>query len=308
MTIETMNEENKDQFYTFGDKEVEPQHVSKFVNTSGLNLPNERETTINGEIVKTGYLSHSALNTYKMCQKAYEWKYVLKEPSKPKVAILMGSNVHKVLETALRYKMKHKTLMDFVDLKDMITDQWTDEIDKIGGVSSLDWGEKGSLEASIKMGQDIVNVLYHEAYQKLNPIGVEEIFVYKIPVNGGELPLMGFVDIIDLVGNDKVVLDFKTGARLKTEDDLETDSQLTLYSMSLGIPRVGFLSAASTKVPKIARLETTKTAFDHQALQEDFAHMANGISQGIFARTGRGTWMCSKTSCDYYTKCVGKNS
>ena len=110
---------------------------------------------------------------------------------------------------------------------------------------------------------------------------------------------------------EKMIVDHKCGGVARTYEDARTDQQLTLYSLAKGIDLVGFnnikLGTTGGKNPKKAKPATvTKTfarrsAMDYEKLIDDYNAMINGISEGVFDKSGTcNPMVCSPTQCEYY--------
>lgn len=298
--------------------------VSKFINTSGLMLPNSQIVTVDGESTPVGYLSNSSLNLYRNCQKAFEFKYIHKEKSPPSLAMAEGSAVHKALEVILTPRVEGTKLAE----EEAGIQCFRDTLNQKITTEEIEIDEDVNLGTTIDLNIGLIRQFYKTVAPTLNPVSLEEMVITHVPIRGtsGGIKMVLFIDMIDNTEKGKSVIDFKTGRVSKNLNDVVTDAQLTLYSMATKIPQVGFMSlkkgtlgkagGVSEKTgrplkgrpgnpPEISRVEIRKTIKDYENLTEDISTAAKSISAGYFDRTGRGTWMCTKKFCPHFTKCMG---
>ena len=72
-------------------------------------------------------------------------------------------------------------------------------------------------------------------HKKANPIYLEQTFNIKIDPLGGEVTLKigGKIDRIDDLGNGEVeIIDYKTGAKIPSQKEIDQNLQMTIYAIA----------------------------------------------------------------------------
>lgn len=202
----------------------------------------------------------------------------------------------------------------------------------------ISWGERIKTEAEfLLLYENAVKQYINSEFILSTPKELESTIVYHLPLHrGGTVPIVGFIDVIEhtefmgeytqhhhqgdtkalkvmqgVSNGEKMIVDHKCGGVARTYEDARTDQQLTLYSLAKGIDLVGFnnikLGTTGGKNPKKAKPATvTKTfarrsAMDYEKLIDDYNAMINGISEGVFDKSGTcNPMVCSPTQCEYY--------
>lgn len=164
------------------------------------------------------HLSISAIRTYLTDRQAFFKRYVrLEFDKKESPALVEGKGVHAVLEA---YWKSCKEGTDF-DWQAAIDDQ-----ERIIAAQDregrIDWGKSGDLEKSQKNLRQAVE-FYQEAppaYKEIIAIEDELITGFEdLDGNAMPIPLKGFCDLIIKDGEDYVIVDHKTVALVKQQDE-----------------------------------------------------------------------------------------
>jgi predicted RecB family nuclease len=105
----------------------------------------------------------------------------------------------------------------------------------------------------------------------VKPVQTEWPFECVVSAKSGQqYKIIGFVDLIIRVGDDVLILDFKSGSYQVTKAELKSNEQLTIYSMAvrkvLGLTekRVGLFYLRTGKI-----LWDTRTESDYEKVIED---------------------------------------
>jgi putative RecB family exonuclease len=228
------------------------------------------------------HISHSQIFTYLNCSLKYYFSYVEgRMPEHRPAAMLFGSAIHAAI--ARYYKgVQKKGKPEPLSLhQDLFHDYWNWETEDTG------------IPIAYKGGQNKdSSVLYDEE-------GTPTDF-----------KLIGIVDCIQRDKNGNlIIIDNKTANRAYSQDKIEQDLQMTVYS---------YLAAASRLVPakpetlhrfdvllklKKQRLDiyyTTRSAADRRRLAKIINRVLKGIEAGVFFPNP--SWMCS--DCQYAQACV----
>jgi len=214
----------------------------------------------------------------------------------------------------------------------------------------VDWGAKVTSEQEFHVKyMNAIDAYITKEFPLVNPKAIEKLIIMKFPLDsGGTVPIIGFIDLIEEVdhigtyGNEVdrtpeedlkgqkdyaqktirsisngelMITDHKCGLA-KSYEDARIDQQLTLYSMAMNIPVVGFdslkLGTTGGQRPDRAKPATIKKIFarrtekDYEELTRDFNAIIKGISSGIYDRTGLvNSMVCTPKQCPYYSRCMG---
>lgn len=265
-----------------------------------------------------GYFSHSQYVSWRICAKAYEFRYVQKFRSPGYPATTKGSSVHAGIEFMLLNKRAGK-VPKIEEGEAVVNDIFDKEAANVA-----DWGEDTEGNA-IEPGHvkdralELFRTFSKHALPKINPIGIEEGFAKKI----GDVPMIGWIDLIDeqpaliIPGGDKellalapkklVTVDFKTGRAKWSENELKLDTQLTMYAHVKGTPDVRIDQLIDKKKgPEYVRGESTRTPDDVAIFTEDLNEVAEYVRKGIFPKTSIDNWSCNAKHCSFWSQCRGK--
>lgn len=261
--------------------------------------------------------SYSQYTAYKICGRAYEFKYVEKSPMPNYAPLVRGVSVHAGIEFALRRKMAGEavTLDECLAVTD---DRFSKEEETV-----LDWGpdEDGSVTSAASVRQqslDLIRIFINEGFAKINPAGVEEGFAKKV----GDVPMVGWIDLVDvqpavdvtnmttemalLAPKKRVIVDFKTTAKTWSEAQVRLNPQMTLYASVKGTPHVRIDQLITTKKVKYIQKESERTPGDIEVLTEDLNETTALIKKGVFPKCAVDNWCCNPKHCSWWDKCRGK--
>ena len=258
------------------------------------------------------HISHSQIFSYLNCSLKYYFSYVEgRMPEHRPAAMLFGSAIHAAI--ARYYKgVQKKGKPEPLSLhQDLFHDYWNWETEDSGIPIAYKGGQ--NKDSMLNEGQRLVKTFY-ENVDPMEVIGVEEPYssvLYDEEGNPTDFKLIGIVDCIqrDKDGN-LIIIDNKTAARAYSQDKIEQDLQMTVYS---------YLAAASKLVPaksktlhrfdvlvklkKEPRLDiyhTTRTAADRRRLAKTISRVLRGIEAGVFFPNPG--WMCG--DCQHARACV----
>lgn len=271
------------------------------------------------EALPSRVFSYSQYNAFKICGKAYEFKYIQKLSLPNYSPLVRGVAVHAGLEHVLREKMAGKvgTLEAGLAVADARFNEAAESV--------VDWGpdEDGS-ETNEDLLRKQVHALVGEfmvkGYDFINPVGIEEGFAKKV----GGIPMVGWIDLVDsqpaidvtgmapadaaLVPKKIVVVDFKTSAKTWSADAVRRNPQLTLYAGVKGTPHIRIDQLVTTKKVKYVQSPSERTPDDVEVLTEDLVETVDLIKKGVFPKTTIDNWCCNPKHCSWWDKCRGKKN
>jgi putative RecB family exonuclease len=176
--------------------------------------------------------SHSRISTFEQCPLKFKFEYIDEAESdiEGSAEAFLGSRVHEVLEKLYK-DLKFQKQNTLQELLHFYNDEWKKNWnDKIRIVRN-DYAE----ENFRKMGKQFITD-YYNRYQPFNQaktIGLEMRIMLKLD-NEGKYVLQGYIDRLASPGDGIYEIhDYKTSNSLPTQDHVDTDRQLALYSMAV---------------------------------------------------------------------------
>lgn len=261
--------------------------------------------------------SYSQYNSWLICAKAYEFKYVEKRKTPNYAATSKGSAVHAGIEHMLRGKQAGQ-----VPTFESGVAEVNKKFDEMAqGVE--DWGRNEDTPLDPEEVKESARRLFQTfaimALPHINPVAVEKGFAKKI----GDVPLIGYIDLIDerptmntagmdpataaLAPKKRVTVDSKTGRAKWSEGELRLDPQLTLYSYVEGTPDVRVDQYIDLKKgPVYVGGESIRTPNDAEIFIDHLNEVAGYVKKGIFPKTPIDSWVCNRKHCSFYEICRGK--
>lgn len=163
-------------------------------------------------------ISYSKLMTYKLCPRNYKNLYVDKNPPQPRSFFTLGIAVHGALEEFYQYDgyLKEPSLKWLLEL---LRKNWVS-----AGFNSKEEEMKLYHEA-----ENILKVYYRDWIQGKfkRAFAVEPYF--ELPV-GEKYVAIGYIDKIDELPDGSLeVIDYKTEPKIRTQQEVDEDLQLTIY-------------------------------------------------------------------------------
>lgn len=251
------------------------------------------------------HISVSQVHLYQSCPRAYYWRYVKDLILPPRARIVEGQAVHKALETAHKQRMTSGQRPPLDVLLDAHADAWAQLKTDIE-----EWDDDNE-DKILKRACAFLTQYHRKHMHKLKPIVVEKRF--WMTIGQQQIPLLGYIDLIteeetvddapDFVNRE--VVDYKVVSRAKSQNDVDADLQLTVYSRATGLSRVRFDQFVKTASPRIQIIRSWRDRKSHMWAQEVFEEVAKAIAAGIFPPCDPGYWMCTENWCGFWRKCRG---
>jgi DNA helicase-2/ATP-dependent DNA helicase PcrA len=214
-------------FESLGDKAEVVQKPK--VNVNQLSFL-EYEPVAKASVLGTGplhidYLSYSQIDTFQTCPMHYKLKYIYKVPTPPSASQSFGTAIHGTLKNFFEEVAAGKKPTDKL-LYDLLEANWVEE-----GYKS-----KSHEKEFFQKGKDyLVGFLKNGFNPKIRTIALEQPFTVLI---GKDLKIGGRLDRIDDLGNGEIeIIDYKTGAAIPNQREVDKNLQLSFYAL------------AATKIP-----------------------------------------------------------
>src|SRR5260221_1201572 len=244
------------------------------------------EDKIEKKNLEINYLSYSQIETFKVCPLHYKLRYILKIPTQPTASLSFGISMHNTLLEFYEL-VKNKTKPTEKLILQTLENNWKKE----------EYTSKFHEQEFLKKGKKFLKE-YLEKYPlaKAKVISLEEPFIIPIATN---LKIGGKIDRIDDLGNGKIeIWDYKTGANVPTQKEVDKDLQLTIYAM------------AQNKKPEDVKLSlyyfetqtkitTTRTVSDLIKAKEEILKMKDEIEKSNFECSGG--FLCQ--NCEFKMFC-----
>lgn len=182
------------------------------------------------------FLSYSQIETFRTCPLHYKLRYIFKVPTPPSAPLSFGSSIHDTLKDFyLEVKGGKKPSEKF--LFETLAKNWMRE-----GFTSKTHEQKFFERAK----EYLSSYLKTEFSPKKLPVALEQPFIIPLSSpsvrSGRPLKVGGKIDRVDDTGKGQIeIIDYKTGANVPTQRDVDHDLQLTFYALAAtSIPEIPF--------------------------------------------------------------------
>jgi len=253
------------------------------------------------------HLSYSSINTYMLCARSWEFRYIEKPEVPVAVALPFGSAIHKAVQTYITTKTLHPD--EVQPLHELWSTCWQDALAE--RKQEVDWDKPKSYYANLGLtmlkASSIVTAI--DAIQPLAWHTEEDFSEHRIEftVPGVPVPIIGYIDMLAI---DGIPIDFKTAGRKWAAGKEHTEQQPNYYLAALN--QMGFEDISNnkfryyiltkTKSPICQVLETSRSwqqlLWTFQAIRQAW----DAISAGHFP-PNTSSWKCSEKFCSYWGLC-----
>lgn len=256
------------------------------------------------ELRKMQHLSASSINDYIDCGLLYKLGRVDRLPMDFKAdALEFGTVIHLVLGEYYQEKMIGNKLL-LKDIHKSFEDHWRRVAE---GRTDIQYAAGKDFDTLLMGGKELLTAWYNKLPDdNFKVIGIEEPFSFTVP--GVPVPIIGATDLIEEDESETIIVtDFKTSSKAYSIDEVDKNSQLTVYHMATR--RNGYADREillrfdiliKTKTPKFEQYYTTRTEMDEKRMIKKIQQVWNGISKGVFVPND-GHWKCK--NCAYKTHC-----
>lgn len=240
------------------------------------------------------YLSASQVNKYLSCPQQYYRDYILDEkPEFVRPSVMsVGSAVHKLVENKITSVIDNRE----IDERELFL---TTDLAPFFENTDL---EEQDPEYWYTTSQILYQTWYKELGMSIMPIGSEK----KIESLVGDVPVLGYIDYIDVSAGSPEIVDLKVTKRAKSLSDARDSVQLAMYAITQENPRVRFDSVVRTKKPKVAVTRYEFAPWELQYYTDLIGEVATNITAGNFPMSSPTSWSCSQTACIHFDMCRGK--
>jgi putative RecB family exonuclease len=176
--------------------------------------------------------SHSRLASFENCPKQFEFRYVQKIPSETEsIEAFVGKRVHEILERLYLFVRRGQVpgVEKVVDRYQALWDETYDP-ERVRIVR-----DDTPLAYYRELGEACVRGYYlrHYPFDADETLGIEKRVVFPLDADGA-YRMQGIVDRISRARDGAIEIhDYKTGARVPSQNVLDRDRQLALYQIGL---------------------------------------------------------------------------
>jgi DNA helicase-2/ATP-dependent DNA helicase PcrA len=297
-------------YESLGDKAI-PNNQSKikvdqlsFLDYGIKTKPTEALAKV-GEALYIDYLSYSQIETFQTCPLHYKLRYIYKVPTPPSASQSFGTSIHATLkefyETVPTRPTSPKASSDLESLMTKLLEKnWVREGFK-SKKQETDFLEKGKLYLS--------GFLKNGFNPKVKTIALEQPFT--IPL-GNNLKIGGRLDRIDDIGNDFIeIIDYKTGAKVPSQRDVDKNLQLSFYALAATkIPTAPFgkipdkVKLSLYYLDEQEKISTTRTAKQLEKAVEEILKIREEIEKTDFKCSNH---MFCQMGCEFSLFCKSDN-
>lgn len=180
--------------------------------------------------------SHSSIETFKNCPLQFNYRYVekVKIDLKQNIEAFMGSMVHDTLEK-LYTDLKYNKTLSLEETLEVYNKYWTDQF----SFDTVEIIREGYTEENYRSLGEKYLTNYYNTYKPFNQgttLGLEmqvNISLYDSKKDK-TYNLIGYIDRLSLVSENHIeIIDYKTNNVAKTQEEVDKDKQLALYSIAV---------------------------------------------------------------------------
>lgn len=250
--------------------------------------------------LKIDYLSYSQIETFKLCPLHYKLRYLIKIPSPATASQSFGISIH-------------ATLKDFYDqcasgtepsaklLISLLSDHWI----KKGYVSKVQEAE------FIEKGKIYLSGFYQNYFDEgQKPSLLEHKFLLPLPKRDGVSPLKigGVIDRVDVLTDGTIeILDYKTGATIPTQKEVDNNDQLTFYALAAFLlnaqppfdDKGKNIRLSLYYLDQQVKISTTRSKMDLEKMIDDLYDIRDQIQKSDFRCSNN--YFCQ--SCEFKSFC-----
>lgn len=230
---------------------------------------------------KVDYLSVSQIETFQSCPLHYKLKYIYKLPTKASASSSFGISIHNTLKEMLKSENAKK-----------INAKWTLEQFRNNFVEEGYLNKKHKQEF-FKKGENYLLGFLRNGYDpKVKTILLEEKFI--LPLVSGQLDsqttrqlkIGGTVDRVDELPDGRLeIIDYKTGASIPTQKEVDTNLQLSFYTLAISSIRKvkpEDIKLSLYYLDTQEKISTTRTVEDLEKVKEEILSIRGEIENSDF--------------------------
>ncbi len=255
------------------------------------------------ELRKGPHLSASSIESYIECSLSYRFSRI--DNLKPEFLsdnMEFGKCIHQALADFHQERMIG-TILTRDQLQERFVYYWTVRASEN---EEIRYRSENSFESFLEQGKSLLET-YHDSFSdNTTVLAIEEPFSFTI--ENLPVPIVGIMDLVEEDEQENIVItDFKSAAKSYTDNDVNKNSQLTLYQIACRsngyhdrniILKLDCL--IKTKTPQFKRYYTARNRMDEIKAEKKIIQVWKGITKGVFIPNDT-SWKCD--SCFFKTAC-----
>ena len=268
-------------FYGEGKRErkLSPFVVEAGIENSKPKIPNQKQIPLfewtkpeekisEKSQTKIDYLSYSAIQSFKDCPLHFKLRHILRIPTPTTAPLSMGNSIHLALRDYHR---------DGGNILESLGKNWIME-----GYNS----KQHEQEALEKAKKFLTEYLDTEIHKNARPLFLEQPFTLRVDPT---LKIGGKIDRVDDLGGGLIeIIDYKTGANVPSQKDIDLDLQMTIYALAASDP--GVLGREIEKVKlsfyffdTASKITTVRTKEQLEEARKELLRIRDEIQKSDFA-------------------------
>lgn len=250
---------------------------------------------ISGKL-KIDYLSYSAIESFRICPLHFKLRYILRLPTAPSAALSLGNSVHNALRdfySVRRLNEGGSKSKELEFLLKLLDSNWQHL-----GFSGQDHEQETKQTAK----EYLQNYLKSPLHKFARPIFIEKAFSFKVDPS---LKILGKMDRIDDAGEGNIeIIDYKTGANLPNQNNLDNNLQMTIYALAAVNPGIFAKKIDQIKLSfcffsASQKMSTVRTKEQLSSAVDELLKIRSEIEESDF-KCSQGT-ICQ--NCEYKILC-----
>ncbi len=307
-------------FESLGNLANSQQQVANTKQLSFLDYePQEKKSEpIGYSLLPINYLSYSQIETFETCPLHYKLRYIYKIPTPTTASQSFGTAIHAAL----------KELFEGISNKQMPNDKLAYKLLEKNWINEGFLSKKQERESFDKGKLYLSGFLKNGFNPKILPVAMEQPFSINLASRQlddktSPLKIGGKIDRIDDLGNGTIeIIDYKTGATIPTQKEVDKNLQLSFYALAATkIPEAPFASgpvgptARGGKAPEKIKLSlyyldtqekisTIRTAKQLEQAKEEIFKVREEIEKSDFKCSNH---MFCQMGCEFSLFCQSDN-
>lgn len=269
----------------------------------------------------TARLSHTQINKFNMCPKAYEYRYV--------------EGIRGIMPGRVKVGSAFDKAANFINEERMLNKQADAESAMHRASEYMDDPGEEFDETDIAADDGLMSRVDEAVREYATSMANVEVVATQKHVARNikeDVIIEGYIDTVEVapshsVTQDVIITDNKTTLKKRsgkyTHDTATIDLQLSLYAWlyepdaddavvtgkGWRVVDLGRKTPGRIEEVHVIDMDPNGTAsLTEAALLATVTQMETACDTGLFAPLGRGTWLCSHTYCEFYNRCPYGNA